>query len=153
MNTSSYYTSKIGAFSVNARSLLPKIDELRALTLVHKPHLICIVESWLDSQILNSEICSDNYHIVRHDRNRQGGGVLIFIISSFSHNVLFSGPSELEFIILSINSLSSPITVGFFTVLLVHLSVFLIHYFIVFVCMLMCLFCPILFWWEISMLI
>ena len=39
---------------------------------------------------------------------------MIFIISSFSHNVLFSGPSELEFIILSINSLNSPITVGLF---------------------------------------
>ena len=98
----------------NARSLLPKIEELRALTLIHKPHLICIVESWLDKQILNSEVCIDNYDIVRHDRNRQGGGVLIFVIRSFSYNVLFSGPSELELIILSINSLISPVTVGLF---------------------------------------
>jgi hypothetical protein len=100
VNISSHHNiSKIGAITVlyfNARSLLPKIDELRALTLVHKPHLICIVESWLDDQILNCEVCIDNYDIIRHDRNRQGGGVLIFVIRPLSYNVLFSGPSELD---------------------------------------------------------
>ena len=101
MNTSSH-TTKIGAFLVlyfNVRSLLPKIDELRALSQVHKPHLICITETWLDNQILDSEVCIDDYDIVRHDRNRQGGGVLIFVAQSLSYNVLVSGPSELELIL------------------------------------------------------
>ena len=117
MITSHHHLSKIGALTIlyfNARSLLPKIDELRALTLVHKPHLICIVESWLDKQILDCEVCIDNYDIVRHDRNRQGGGVLFFVSGSLSYNVLLPGPSELELIILSINSLVLPITVGLF---------------------------------------
>ena len=70
MNTS---TVKIGDLSVlyfNARSLLPKIDELRALSLFHRPHLICIVELWLDNQILNCELSIDDYDIIRLDRNR-----------------------------------------------------------------------------------
>ena len=146
----------------NARSLLSKIDELRALTLVHKPHLICMVESWLDEQNLNSEVCIDDYDIVKYDRNRQGGGVLYFVVRSFSYDVLFSGPSELELIILSINSLISPVTVGCFyrpsapvcisdTLLNYLLPVFLILYLIVYVRTLMYLFCLILFWWEILM--
>ena len=116
MNTSSH-TTKIGAFLVlyfNVRSLLPKIDELRALSQVHKPHLICITETWLDNQILDSEVCIDDYDIVRHDRNRQGGGVLIFVSQSLSYNVLVSGPSELELIILSITSFFSPVTIAVF---------------------------------------
>ena len=64
----------------NARSLLPKIDELQAskqaLTLTYKPHLICIVETWLDSNITDREIHTENYDIIRRDRNRQGGGVV-----------------------------------------------------------------------------
>ena len=118
MNTSTHHSVKIGDFSVlyfNARSLLPKIDEFRALSLFHKPHLICIVESWLDNQILNCELSIDNYDIVRLDRNRQGGGVLIFVTRTLSYNILFSGSPELELIVISINSsLLSPITVGLF---------------------------------------
>ena len=155
MNTSSHHTTKIGALPVlyfNARSLLPKIDEFRALSLVHKPHLMCIVESWLDNQILDSEVCIDDYDIVRRDRNRQGSDVLLFITRSLSYSVLFSGPSELELIILSINSLLSPVTVGlFYRPPNAPVSIFdtLLNS----IYMLMCHFCPISFCWEISMLI
>ena len=118
MNTSTHHSVKIGDFSVlyfNARSLLPKIDELRALSLFHKSHFICIVASWLDNQILNCELSIDNYDIVRLDRNRQGGGVLIFVTRALSYNILFSGSPELELIVISINSsLLSPVTVGLF---------------------------------------
>lgn len=40
----------------NARSLLPKLDELRALCLTYQPHVICVVESWLDESIQEEEI-------------------------------------------------------------------------------------------------
>ena len=50
---------------------------------MHSNGLVCIVETWLDKQILDCEVCIDNYDIVRHDRNRQGGGVLFFVSRSF----------------------------------------------------------------------
>ena len=62
----------------NARSILPKIDELRALCVNHKPNIVCIVESWLDDTIDNNELCIENYVSVRVDRNRHGDGVLIW---------------------------------------------------------------------------
>ena len=69
----------------NARSILPKIDELRALCANNKPN---IVESWLDHTIDNNELCIENYVSVRADSH--GGGVLIYIEESllFLNSVL-----------------------------------------------------------------
>lgn len=117
MNASSYKTVKSGAVSIlyfNARSLLPKIDELRALSLAHKPHLICVVETWLDNNIKDCEIHIENYDSIRLDRNRHGGGVMFFVIKSLSYNVILSGPSDLEFIVLQIKSFYCAFTVGLF---------------------------------------
>ena len=94
----------------NARSLLPKIDELRALSMTVKPHVICIVETWLDESIQDSELSIENYNLVRLDRNRHGGGVLIYVIKSLSHNHVFSGSPDLELLVLSVNFSSSIIT-------------------------------------------
>lgn len=40
----------------NARSLLPKMDELATIADAHSPDLICIVESWLSDDIPSDEI-------------------------------------------------------------------------------------------------
>ena len=88
----------------NARSLLPKLDDLRAACLVHSPDIICITETWLDETISNHELCLQNFDIVRRDRNRQGGGTLIYINNSYSHSHVFSGPDDLELIVLTINN-------------------------------------------------
>ena len=107
MNASTHRSIQTDVFSIlyyNARSLLPNIDELRALTLTHMPHLICIVETRLDSNITDREIHIENYDIIRQVRNRQGGGVMFFVIKSLSYNVLFSGPPDLEFTVLNFKS-------------------------------------------------
>ena len=62
----------------NARSLLPKIEELRALCVTNSPDIVCVVEKWVDNSILDCELALPEYSIVRHDRNRHGGGVLMF---------------------------------------------------------------------------
>ena len=99
----------------NARSLLPKMDELRALSIVHRPHLICIVETWLNETILNTELSIDDYDIVRLDRNRQGGGVMIFVANALTYKLVISGPNDTELIVLSILNFSlSPLTIGLF---------------------------------------
>ena len=40
----------LGVLYYNARSLLPKFDELSIIMNTLKPHIICIVESWLSSE-------------------------------------------------------------------------------------------------------
>ena len=67
----------------NARSLLPKMDELKGLSEVESPDAICIVETWLSDSISDNELVLSGYQCVRRDRDRQGGGVLMYVHSSF----------------------------------------------------------------------
>lgn len=91
--------SRIFLLYFNARSLLPKVDYLCTVATVHSPHWICIIETWLNGDILDNELCMEGYDIIRLDRNRHGGGVSIYVSSTFSHNVLYSGSPELELIV------------------------------------------------------
>lgn len=69
--------SELSVWYYNARSVLPKMEELRLVCATENPDIICIVESWLDSAIEDNELCIDGYNIVRLDRNRHGGGILL----------------------------------------------------------------------------
>jgi len=89
----------------NCRSIVPKIDELRALVSTHHPHIICLCETWLDDSITDSELFIPTFHIVRRDRNRHGGGIAIFIHDSIPFKILLSHhSSELLFLELSLNN-------------------------------------------------
>lgn len=96
----------------NARSLLPKIDELRALCLLQKPHCVCIVESWISQDIVDSELFISNYSLLRLDRNRHGGGVLIYFLSTMTASILFKGSVDLELLIVSFKLSSFVIVVA-----------------------------------------
>ena len=63
----------------NARSLLPKLSEVKIVAMKTEAAVISITESWLDESITNAEIHIDNYNIVRSDRSRNGGGVCMYI--------------------------------------------------------------------------
>ena len=92
----------------NVQSLLPKLDELRIVCETEKPGIVCIVESWLDNSISDNEISIPTYQLFRHDRNRHGGGVAIYVHFSFICNVILkAGPFDLEFISVSLLSHSS----------------------------------------------
>ena len=56
------------------------MDELRLVCMSEQPDVVCIVETWLDENILESEISVDNYSVVRLDRNRHGGGIVMYIM-------------------------------------------------------------------------
>ena len=111
------HNANTGHFSIlyfNARSLLPKIDYLRLLCTMYKPDCVCIVESWLSSDILDSELCIDGYDIIRLDRNRHGGGVLLFINSVYSHCIVYTGRPELELVIVSVRLFSVSLSIALF---------------------------------------
>ena len=62
----------------NACSILPKLTKLKA----HCDAIsydVCIVETWLDSDISDAEVYISGYRVFRHDRNRHGGGVLVYV--------------------------------------------------------------------------
>ena len=69
-------------------NVFPKLDELVSLVDIHTPDIICIVESWLDKDIADSEISITDYVSLRLDRDRHGGGVLIYLKSSFCFSTL-----------------------------------------------------------------
>jgi len=86
----------------NAHSLLPNIEELRALCPTNSPDIVCVVETWIDNSILDCELNIPGYSIVKHDRNRHGGGVLMFINNKLSFTVLSCGSNELQFMAITV---------------------------------------------------
>ena len=56
-------------------------------------------ETWLSANILNSEICIDGYNLIRKDRDRHGGGVLLYINCAIPYTPLQLPHPELELIL------------------------------------------------------
>lgn len=73
---------------LNARSLLPKISELKLIALKSKAAIISISETWLDDSVTDAEINIENYSVVRLDRSRIGGGVCMFIRNDLAFSLL-----------------------------------------------------------------
>ena len=89
-------------FKVMQGNGIHKVDELCANCLSYKPDIICIVETWLDHNIANSEIAIPNFALTRLDRDRHGGGIAIYIANYLSFSVVSSGPFDLEFLVISV---------------------------------------------------
>ena len=100
----------------NARSLLPKIDELRAVVYSDHPDIVCVVETWLSEEISNDEIFIEGYACFRHDRNRQGGGVCIYTSDNLNEvsNMQLQINANLEFLLVSFVNGTELTTVGCF---------------------------------------
>ena len=97
----------------NARSLIPKFEELCLLVEAHTPDIICIVESWLCVDIPDSEVGIPGYQLFRKDRSRHGGGVLLYISDNFTADVLPSH-NNLEFLPVVIRHFGSKFCVSVF---------------------------------------
>ena len=98
----------------NCRSLIPKLDELRAICQANKPDTVCIVETWLSTDIFDSELFIPNYTIVRHDRNRHGGGVALYVNDSVLCKTIVCGPADLELLIVSLCKANFKLCLGVF---------------------------------------
>ena len=83
--------------SLNIVSLPKHIDELRIFISDQTLDILAINETSLDSSINNQEINLPGYDIIRKDRNRNGGGVCIYIRSSINYKLRTSiVPDTLE---------------------------------------------------------
>ena len=86
----------LSALYYNARSIIPRLDELRLICSDTTPDIVCIVETWLRDSISDSELTINGYNLVRRDRNRHGGGVMLYIRDNPSFCVVYNDPENLE---------------------------------------------------------
>ena len=63
---------------------LKLILELKLVSEATKPDIICLVETWLDNDVLNNEIFLSNYQLFRLHHNRHGGGIALYVRNVFS---------------------------------------------------------------------
>ena len=76
LNHNSTHPTKSSPFNIiyyNARSLLPKMDELAAIVDAQSPEMTCVVETWLSQEVSSSEISLLGYQLCCLDRDRHGG--------------------------------------------------------------------------------
>ena len=79
--------------SLNCRSLLPCIDELRSIFKEAKPGIIATSKTWLDDSVADHKIHIAGYNITRKDRQfRRGGGCAIY----FAEGIKLKHRQDLE---------------------------------------------------------
>ncbi|CAB3979113.1 RNA-directed DNA polymerase from transposon BS [Paramuricea clavata] len=85
--------------NLNVNSLMKHLDEIRLILNNNALDILAINESKIDNQISNNEIHIDGFNIICKDRNRFGGGVVLYV----RQNISFSDridliPDELEMV-------------------------------------------------------
>ncbi|GAA57917.1 hypothetical protein CLF_113347, partial [Clonorchis sinensis] len=74
-----YSPTSLSIMLFNARSLLPKIHNLRAISAIAQPSVICVTETWLTDETPDTAVSLPGYDIHRSDRkNSRGGGCAIY---------------------------------------------------------------------------
>ena len=89
--------------SLNVNSLLKHIDEIRILLHKYTFDILAINESKIDGTISDNEIHVMGYDIIRNDRNRFGGGVVLYVRDSIPFSVRKDlTPESLEMICIEV---------------------------------------------------
>ena len=57
--------------SVDARSIMNKLDELQCIAGEENPDIICITETWAHKDIIDAELNMEGYNLVRNDRGHE----------------------------------------------------------------------------------
>ena len=70
--------------NLNVNSLMKHLDEIRLILSNKALDILAINESKIDNQISNDEIHIHGFNIIRKDRNRFGGGVVLYIRDTIS---------------------------------------------------------------------
>ena len=111
-------TCNVNSLSVlyfNARNIVPKFHSLCSEVEIHKPDIVCLVETWLNDEILDSEITLTNYQLHRLDRNRHGGGIIIYTHNNLATEIITRGVHSLEFMAVSVSNGISKFCISLFS--------------------------------------
>ena len=84
------------------------MDEPATIADAHSPDVICVVETWLSDDIPNDELSVIGYHLCRFDRDRHGGGVLIYLRDIFQVTCFPQPDSSLELLTLTLQHNTVP---------------------------------------------
>ena len=64
----------------NIHSVTTKLDELQVVVSINNPYIVCLIETWLNSNILNSAYDLTDFTCYRNDRqSAMDGGVCVYI--------------------------------------------------------------------------
>ena len=120
---------QLSVIHVNARSLLRHRDDVATLLMTKRPHILALLETWLDSSVANQEIHFPDYCLFHSDRNQYGGGVAIYCVESLPCYLLCTGtsPNSVEYLWITVKSnCLNPLAFGcFYRPPAVHPSLFL----------------------------
>ena len=97
---------------LNTRSLFPKLDEVVNFVKTYNFSVFVVNESWLDESVGDLNIQIPGYNVVRRDRNRQGGGVCIYVMSNLKYTVLNGYGIDIESAWICVNIDSGKVVVG-----------------------------------------
>ena len=96
------FHNELKIFSLNACSLLPKIESLKLLVEAEDLiAVICVIETWLSAEMLDAEISIQGYQCFRRDRNWHGGGIVVYVRDCLSTTPIMDN-ADLELLILSL---------------------------------------------------
>ena len=99
--------------SLNAPSLLKHKDEIKTILNDHKIDILALNETKLNNLIDDNLVSIGGYRFERHDRNRHGGGVGIYIQNNIHYDVRNDLPiGKLEIVCIEVKQKgSSPFAV------------------------------------------
>ena len=100
----------------NAKSIVPKFDELCASCVAYKTDILCIVETWLNEDISNEQLDIPGFTLHRKDRHHHGGGVLIYTADSLVVSLLPTSvyDQSLEFLPISVTLFNQKFCIAVF---------------------------------------
>ena len=70
---------------LNVNSLVGKMPQIREMFHDGKVDILTFSETKLDDSVMDAEIEITNYSVIRKDRNRNGGGVCMYVNSSINY--------------------------------------------------------------------
>lgn len=90
--------------SLNVNSLLKHVDEIRILLAKYTFDILAINESKIDNSITDNDIHILGYNVIRKDRSRFGGGVVLYVRDNIPFSVRKDlTPDSLEMACIEIN--------------------------------------------------
>lgn len=72
----------------NVCSIANKMDEAELLMSRTRPDIAVFVESWLNGETPDSAVSISGYTVLRCDRDSLGGGLLCYVSSDYSANMI-----------------------------------------------------------------
>lgn len=75
---------KIKIGQLNVRSLVAHFTDIKAYILDNNFDIFAVTETWLSNSILDSAVKIAGYDLFRTDRIGRGGGVAVYVNSSFN---------------------------------------------------------------------